>query len=69
MRCEDYGSLSKVLVDLDCSIPSSHGVPNANPKKHTQWVHVPNNWVPVIWVIVIAVQVLGTYMIVRYLDP
>ena len=32
-------------------------------------VHVPNNWVLGIWVIVILVQVLGKYMIVRYLDP
>ena len=32
-------------------------------------VHVPNNWVLGIWVIVIIVMVLGKYMIIRYLDP
>ena len=32
-------------------------------------VHVPNNLVLGIWVIVIIVQVLGKYMIIRYLDP
>ena len=35
----------------------------------TQRVHVPNNWVLGIWVILIIVQVLGKYMIIRYLDP
>ena len=35
----------------------------------TQRVHVPNNKVPGIWVIVIIVQVSGKYMIIRYLDP
>ena len=28
-----------------------------------------NNWVLRVWVIVIVVQVLGKYMIIRYLDP
>ena len=32
-------------------------------------VHVPNNWVLRIWVIVIIVLVLGKYMIIWYLDP
>ena len=32
-------------------------------------VHVPNNWVLGCWVIGIVVQVLGKYMIIRYLDP
>ena len=32
-------------------------------------VHVPNNWVLRVLVIVIVVQVLGKYMIIRYLDP
>ena len=32
-------------------------------------VHVPNNWVLRILVIVIIVQVLGKYMTNRYLDP
>ena len=32
-------------------------------------VHVPNNWVLRALVIVIIVQVLGKYMIIRYLDP
>ena len=32
-------------------------------------VHVPNNWVLRVWAIVIVVQVLGKYMIIRYLDP
>ena len=32
-------------------------------------VHVPNNLVLGFWVIVIIVQVLGKYMIIRYLDP
>ena len=32
-------------------------------------VQVPNNEVLGIWVIVIIVQVLGKYMIIRYLDP
>ena len=32
-------------------------------------VHVPNAYVLGIWVIVIIVQVLGKYMIIRYLDP
>ena len=35
----------------------------------SQRVHVPNNLVPGIWVIVIVVQVLSKYMIIRYLDP
>ena len=34
-----------------------------------QRVQVPNNWVLGFWVIVIIVQVLGKYMIFRYLDP
>ena len=34
-----------------------------------QGVQVPNNWVLGFWVIVIIVQVLGKYMIIRYLDP
>ena len=38
-------------------------------KSLTQRVHVPNNWVLRIWVIVITVQVLGKYMIIRYSDP
>ena len=32
-------------------------------------VHVPNNWVLRVLVIVIIVQVLGNYMIIGYLDP
>ena len=32
-------------------------------------VQVPNNVVLGFWVIVIIVQVLGKYMIIRYLDP
>ena len=32
-------------------------------------VQVPNNWVLGFWVIVIMVQVLGKYMIIKYLDP
>ena len=32
-------------------------------------VQVPCNWVLGIWVIVIVVQVLGKYMIIKYLDP
>ena len=32
-------------------------------------VQVSNNWVLWVWVIVIAVQVLGKYMNIRYLDP
>ena len=32
-------------------------------------VHVPNNWVLRVLVIVIVVQVLGKYMIIGYLDP
>ena len=32
-------------------------------------VHVPNNWILRVLVIVIIVQVLGKYMIIRYLDP
>ena len=35
----------------------------------TQRVHVPNNQVLGIWAIVVIVQVLGKYMIIRYLDP
>ena len=35
----------------------------------TLTVHVPNNWVLRVLVIVIIVQVLGKYMIIRYLDP
>ena len=35
----------------------------------SQRVHVPNNLVPGFWVIVIIVQALGEYMIIRYLDP
>ena len=31
--------------------------------------HVPNNWVLRVLVIVIIVQVLGKYRIIRYLDP
>ena len=32
-------------------------------------VHVPNNWVLGILVIVILVQMLGKYMLIGYLDP
>ena len=32
-------------------------------------VHVANNWVLSVLVIVIMVQVLGKYMIMRYSDP
>ena len=32
-------------------------------------VHVPNSWVPRVLQIVTIVQVLGEYMIIRYLDP
>ena len=32
-------------------------------------VHVPNNCVLGLWVIVSIVLVLGKYMIIRYLDP
>ena len=32
-------------------------------------VHVPDNWLLRFWVIGIIVQVLGKYMIIRYLDP
>ena len=32
-------------------------------------VHVPNNWVLRVLVIVVVVQILGKYMIIRYLDP
>ena len=32
-------------------------------------MHVPNNWVLGLWVIVIIVVVLGKYMNIRYLDP
>ena len=35
----------------------------------TQRVHVPNNEVLGIWVIVILVQVLGKYANIRHLDP
>ena len=35
----------------------------------SQRVHVANNWVLGIWVIVIIVQVLGKYMIIGYMDP
>ena len=34
-----------------------------------QRVHVPNNQVLGFWVFIILVQVLGKYMIIRYLDP
>ena len=32
-------------------------------------VHVPNNWVLGIWVIVVMVQVWGKYTIIGHLDP
>ena len=32
-------------------------------------VHVLNNWVLRVWVIVMMVQVLGKYMIIGYLAP
>ena len=32
-------------------------------------VHVLNNWVLRVWVIVIVVQILGKYMDIRYLNP
>ena len=35
----------------------------------TQRIHVSNNQVLGIWVLVIMVQVLGKYMTIRYLDP
>ena len=41
----------------------------SNKSSPTLRVHVPNNRVPGVWVIVIIVQVLGKYMIIRYLDP
>ena len=39
------------------------------PEAQSLRVHVPNNWVLGIWVIVIMVQVWGKYMIIGYLDP
>ena len=36
---------------------------------YTLRVQVLNDWVLGFWVIVIVVQVLGKYMIIRYLDP
>ena len=35
----------------------------------TQRIHVPNNEVLGFWVVVAIVQVLGKYMIFKYLDP
>ena len=35
----------------------------------TRRVQVPNNWVLGFWAIGMIVQVLGKYMIIRYLDP
>ena len=32
-------------------------------------VHVPNNWVLGLGVVINIIQVMGKYMIVRYLDP
>ena len=32
-------------------------------------VHVPDNWALGFWVIVLIVQVLGKYMMIRHLDP
>ena len=37
--------------------------------EQTLRVHVPNNWVRRVVVIVIIVQVLVEYMIIMYLDP
>ena len=36
---------------------------------NSQRVHVPNNQVFGIWVIVMILQVLGKYMIIGYSDP
>ena len=46
---------------MSCSLPI--------PGPVTQRVQVPNNSVLGFWVIVIVVQVLGKYMIIKYLDP
>ena len=40
-----------------------------NQGKTAERVQVRNNWVLGFGVIVIVVQVLGKYMIIRYLDP
>ena len=44
-------------------------IPRGSMYSITQRVHVLNNQVLGIWVLLIIVQVLGKYMIIRYLDP
>ena len=58
---ENYGG--------DCSAVQAGQWPGL-PKSYTSLrVHVSNNWVLRVLVIVIMVQVLGKYMIIRYLGP
>ena len=65
-------SLFRLYVSFPAAM-SLEILPTLSPKVHkwylSQRVHVPNNWVLGFWVIVIVVQVLGKYMIIRYLDP
>ena len=53
---------SRCILRLGRSHPScNHFIPLR--------VHVHKNWVLGFWVVVMLVQVLGKYMIIRYLDP
>ena len=65
----DFGSGDGRVV----AAAAKHGLrsrkDNPNIYPITQRVHVPNIWVVGFWVIVIIEQVLGRYMIIRYLDP
>ena len=52
-----------------CLPSTSLRLPILDGASLTQRVQVPNNQVLGLWVIGNIVQVLGTYMIIRYLDP
>ena len=60
-------SESEVQVGVGFGVCRS-GLP-PNSLLRTQRVQVPNNLVLGFWVIVILVQGLGKYVIIRYLDP
>ena len=49
--------------------PPENCKPYANAKALSLRVRVPNSWVPGLGLIVFIMQVLGKYMVIRYLDP
>ena len=63
----------EVVIDFVCISPLPSYQPyvdlGGGRVHQPRGVHVPNNLILWIWGMVIIVQVLGKYMIIRYLDP